>query len=83
MHLRQAASDAGLDRATFDPCLDRGDYRDVLRQASNEASGYDIRSSPSFLINGRLAPDPPPFLPPFDFFKKIIEEELSKLAHKP
>jgi protein-disulfide isomerase len=81
--LRQAAIDAGLDRAAFGSCLDRGDYRDVTRQAAGEASAYGIRSSPSFLVNGRLAPDPPPFLPPFDFFKRIIEEELSKLARKP
>jgi protein-disulfide isomerase len=81
--LRQTATDAGLDREAFGSCLDRGDYRDVTRQAASEASGYGIRSSPSFLINGRLAPDPPPFLPPFDFFKRIIEEELSKLAGKP
>jgi len=81
--LRQTATDAGLDRETFGSCLDRGDYRDVTRQAANEAGEYGIMSSPSFLINGRLAPDPPPFLPPFDFFKRIIEEELSKLARKP
>jgi protein-disulfide isomerase len=81
--LRQIATDAGLDRETFGSCLDRGDYRDVTRQAADEASGYGIRSSPSFLINGRLAPDPPPFLTPFDFFKRIIEEELSKPARKP
>ncbi|HEV3060294.1 MAG TPA: thioredoxin domain-containing protein [Vicinamibacterales bacterium] len=81
--LRQTATDAGLDRETFGSCLDRGDYRDVTRQAANEAGEYGITSSPSFLINGRLAPDPPPFLPPFDFFKRIIEEELSKLARKP
>jgi len=81
--LRQTATDAGLDREVFGSCLDRGDYRDVTRQAADEASEYAIRSSPSFLINGRLAPDPPPFLPPFDFFKRIIEEELSELARKP
>jgi protein-disulfide isomerase len=81
--LKQTATDAGLDRETFGSCLDRGDYRDVTRQAANEAGEYGITSSPSFLINGRLAPDPPPFLPPFDFFKRIIEEELSKLARKP
>jgi len=42
-----------------------------------------VKASPSFLVNGRLAPEPPPFLPPFDFFKRIIEEELSRLARKP
>ena len=33
-----------------------------------------------FLVNGRLAPTPPPFLMPFDYFKRLIEEELSEQA---
>ena len=81
--LRQAATDAGLDRETLGACVDRGDFRGVTRQAGDEASRYGIRSSPSFLVNGRLAPDPPPFLPPFDYFKRLIEEELSKLSRQP
>ena len=48
--------------------------------ALEEAKRYGLQRSPSFLINGRLAPDPPPFLPPFDFFKRLIEEELGLQA---
>ena len=46
----------------------------------DEARRYGVQTSPSFLINGRLAPAPPPFLPPFDFFKRLIEEELGLQA---
>ena len=60
--------------------------RGVVQQALDEARRYGVQTSPSFLINGRLAPDPPPFLPPFDFFKRLIEEELglqAKAASRP
>ncbi len=78
--LQQTATAVGLNRTTFDACLDEGTFRTVIRLAMDEANRYGLQSSPSFLINGRLAPDPPPFLPPFDFFKRIIEEELSRQA---
>ncbi len=81
--LKQAATDVGLNRSTFDACLDQGEFRGIVRQAIDEAGRYGIKISPSFLVNGRLVPDPPAFLPPFDFFKRIIEEELSRQARKP
>ena len=76
----------GLDAAAFDACLDRGAMRRVVQQALDEASRYGLKTGPSFLINGRLAPAPPPFLPSFDFFKRLIEEELglqAKAASRP
>lgn len=77
---KRAAADLGLDAAAFDACVDRGAMRGVVQQALDEARRYGLQKSPSFLINGRLAPDPPPFLPPFDFFKRLIEEELGLQA---
>jgi protein-disulfide isomerase len=55
----------------------------MVREAVDEATRYGVKSSPSFFVNGRLAPEPPPFLPPFDFFKRIIEEELSRQVRRP
>jgi protein-disulfide isomerase len=78
--LKQVSSDVGLNRPGFDACLDRGEFGGVIRHALDDAERYAIASSPSFLVNGRLAPAPPPFLPPFDFFKRIIEEELLRQA---
>lgn len=77
---KRTAADLGLDAAVFDTCLDRGEARDVVQQALSEAHRYGLRSGPAFLINGRLAPEPPPFLPPFDYFKRLIEEELGRQA---
>jgi protein-disulfide isomerase len=78
--LKQTASEVGLNRDAFDGCVDRGEFRERIRQAMAEAGRYGIQASPSFLVNGRLAPDPPAFLPPFEFFKRIIEEELLRQA---
>lgn len=77
---KRVATDLGLDQMAFDECIDRGDTREVVRQALDEAHRYGLRAGPRFLINGRLAPDRPAFLPPFDFFKRLIEEELGVLA---
>lgn len=84
--LKRVAADLGLDATVFDACIDGGATRGVVQQALDEARRYGVARSPSFLINGRLAPDPPPFLPPFDFFKRLIEEELglqAKAASRP
>jgi protein-disulfide isomerase len=78
--IKQSADDAALDRDAFDGCVSRGASRDVVRLAMDEAGRYDIQASPSVLVNGRLAPSPPPFLMPFDYLKRLIEEELSDLA---
>ena len=74
------ASEAGLDRRAFDRCLDDGAYRDLPRQAVQEAERYGIKRGPSVVVNGRLAPEAPPFLPPFEFFKRLVEEELQRQA---
>jgi protein-disulfide isomerase len=78
--LAALAGELKLDREPFEACLDRGARPADLQAALDEARQYDIHSSPSFLVNGRLAPDPPPFLPPFEFFTRLIEEELLRLS---
>jgi protein-disulfide isomerase len=80
--LQQAAAKAGLDRTAFDACVERGESRGIVRQALDEAARYDIRQPASFLVNGRLVAEPPAFLPPFEFFQRIIEEELLALGKK-
>jgi protein-disulfide isomerase len=77
---KQVASNVGIDRATFDPCVDREDTRDRIGASLEETRRYDVPGSPSLLVNGRLAPEPPAFLPPFEFFKRLVEEELARQA---
>ena len=81
--LRQTAVDAGLDRVAFDRCTEGGAYTSMVQGAIEEAGRYGVKASPSFVVNGRLAPEAPPFLPPFDYFKRLIEEELARQARRP
>ena len=74
--LQQVAGETGLDQGRFDACLTGTDSRGVIIEALGEALRYGIQASPSFLVNGRLAPQPPAFLPPFEFFTRLVEEEL-------
>ncbi len=78
--LKQVAADVRLDRRAFDACLDGGTFKDAIRRSLEEAERYAVTASPRFLINGWLVPAPPPFLPPFEFFKRVIGEELARVA---
>lgn len=80
--LKQVASDAGLNRAEFDRCLDGGEFRALIQQAVEEAGRYSIQSSPSFLVNGRVVRQLPSLEPPFELLKTLIEEELLLQAKK-
>ena len=83
IRLKQLASEIGLNRDQFDSCLDGGEFRDVVQRAVEEAGRYAIQVSPNFLVNGRFAPAPPAFLPPFEFLTRLIEEELLVQASTP
>ncbi len=78
--LKAIPGEAGLDLRAFDQCLTGGTFRTRPREAAAEASRYGITSGPAVLVNGRLAPPPPPFLPPFEYFTRLIEEELQRQA---
>ncbi len=80
--LRQAAGEAGLDVDRFDACVAGGATHRTILDALEEAIRYGLHASPSFLVNGRLAPEPPPFLPPFEFFTRLIEEELLQMSRR-
>jgi protein-disulfide isomerase len=76
----ELAAAAGLDRTAFETCRDSARFRRTIYDALEDARRYDVGVSPSFVVNGRLAPVPPPFLPPFEFFTRLIEEELATQA---
>ena len=80
--LRQAAGEASLDVDRFDACVASGAAHRTILDALEEAIRYGLHASPSFLVNGRLAPEPPPFLPPFEFFTRLIEEELLQVSRR-
>ncbi len=74
------ASDVGLDRGRFDACIEGETTRARINEAIEQARRYAIPGSPAFLVNGRLADDPPSFLPPYEYFKRTIEAELARQA---
>jgi protein-disulfide isomerase len=76
--LRAIPAEAGLDQAAFDRCLAAGTHRDRPARATAEAARYGITTTPSLLVNGRLAPPPPPFLPAAEYLSRLIEEELQR-----
>ena len=78
--LRQAAVEAGLDAGQFSACLTSGETRPMIMDALDEAMRYGLHASPGFLVNGRLAPEAPPFLPPFEYFTRLIEEALLQVS---
>lgn len=78
--LRAIPAEAGLDQAAFDRCLAAGTHRGRPALASAEAARYGITTTPSLLVNGRLAPPPPPFLPASEYLSRLIEEELQRQA---
>ena len=78
--LKAIPGEAGLDERALDRCLQAGTFRDGVRHAPATAARYGITTGPAVLVNGRLAPAPPPFLPPFEYFTRLIEEELQRLA---
>jgi protein-disulfide isomerase len=78
--IQEAAAKAGLNSERFTSCVERRDFKDAIGRATAEADRYGIDAIPSVLINGRLAPSPPAFLTPYDYFKLLIEEELGRVA---
>lgn len=78
--LKAIPGEAGVDERAFTRCMDGGTFRHRLTQAVEEASRYGISAGPALLVNGRLAPPPPPFLPAFEYLTRLIEEELQRQA---
>lgn len=77
---KQVAARIGLDQASFATCVDTEQTRDRIGQSLDEVGRYELPGPGSILVNGRLAPEPPAFLPPFEYLKRLVEEELAAQA---
>jgi protein-disulfide isomerase len=72
--LKTAAGEAGLDAAAFDRCVATHKYKadvDADIAAGDEAG---VSGTPAFYINGRMLTG----AQPFEAFKQIIDEELTR-----
>jgi protein-disulfide isomerase len=72
--LRKYAQELGLDLDQFDKDRDDQKLRTAVLDDMAEAKSLGVRSTPTFLINGRLVSG----AMPFETFSTIIEEELAK-----
>jgi protein-disulfide isomerase len=72
--LKQTARAIGLDGASFDQCLDSGKWADTVSAGSELGGKMGVNSTPTLYINGRAVIG----AMPFENFKSIIDEELSR-----
>ena len=72
--LKAHAKDLGLDAEKFDKCLDGGEKAKLVEAQKKLGEEAGVSSTPAFFINGR----PVAGALPFEEFKKIIDEELSR-----
>jgi len=72
--LKQTARAIGLDGTSFDQCLDSGKWQATIRAGSELGEQMGVNSTPSLYVNGRALIG----AMPFENFKQIIDEELSR-----
>ena len=68
------AGELGLNQAQFDQCLDSGKYYDEVEKDADDGRKAGVSGTPATFVNGRLISG----AVPFEQFRAIIEEELSK-----
>ena len=66
------AGELGLDLKTFTASVDGKKHAREIERDKKLAQNMDLYNTPTFFINGRKVVG----ARPFDYFKKIIEEEL-------
>lgn len=72
-NLKKYAKDLKLNTKKFNKCLDSGEKQNKVKEEFAYGSSLGVSGTPGFFINGR-------FLAgafPFEFFKEIIDKELS------
>lgn len=72
--LKRFAKEIGLDQAKFDACLDTNKYLAAVQAETKKASQLGARSTPSFLINGKLLEGGLPY----DQFAQLLNTLLPK-----
>ena len=72
--LKAIAGEVGLDKGKFDACLDNNETASVVDKDVEDASAVGVRGTPAFFVNGRMLSG----AQPFERFKAIIDEELSR-----
>ena len=71
--LEQYAADLGLDRATFNTCVESGRYDDWVRAETERGRAAGVTGTPTLLINGRRVAQ----VPDFDQLRSLIASAIT------
>jgi len=71
-NLKVFAANLGLETELFNSCLDTSKYADVVQNETASVQALGVRSTPSFLLNGR----PLVGAQPFEVFQQYIDAEI-------
>jgi protein-disulfide isomerase len=72
--LKSLAGEVGLDQAKFDECFAKKQFKADIDKDMADASSVGVSGTPAFFINGRMLSG----AQPFEKFKEIIDDELSR-----
>lgn len=71
--LKRMASELGLNRVSFDSCLDSKKYEEEVKNDYNEGQAIGVRSTPTVFINGQRIEG----ALPYSVFKEAIDQALT------
>jgi protein-disulfide isomerase len=72
--IRKYATEAGVDLAQFNTCLDSGKYADTWKEGQAAGTKVGVQSTPTFFVNGRMVVG----AAPLESFTSVIDEELAR-----
>lgn len=72
--LKKLARNAGVKVEAFEKCLSENKYIDQVRADMEEGKKINVKSTPTFFVNGQLIAG----AQPIEVFSQLIDEELAK-----
>ncbi len=75
--LKQVASDEGLDRASFDTCLDQDTHVQLVMDQQRRSRGLGISGTPGFLVNGTPIGSGAPAT--LDEWRRVLDNAIARL----
>ena len=76
--LSKRAASLGLDTSKFTACVISGKYDKTIQQSIDNGRSAGVTGTPMFFLNGRSFTG----AQPFEYFERLIEEELAMAATK-
>src|SRR6185295_9898790 len=77
--LRSYAGEVGLDRAKFDDCLAKKEFKAAIDKDVADGAKVGVNGTPAFFVNGRMLSG----AQPFEKFKEVIDDELNAKGVSP